>query len=454
MSEPPSGVAGSDGASQRVSSQPNEEADQRGRDPQAVPGDPECRVGQPEIARRTAPQQIDDAVEVRMQIWREAAHKDNPHGCISLADESGMRRHLYELCAAEAGIPLRVPAQRSVQTLKRFLEQSLPPKEPIIEGLLHRRDIVALAGRRRHGKTTFAGNLVLALGLGHSDFLGYPIPGPARALAFYLEDDAGELQIKLRRMCRGAVPEDRLAVYTREDFHRANIPIDVTHDNFQRFVVETCSAHHPDLIILDNLAHLIGADYNNSKLIHKLNQFAWQIASAFNAAIIISAHPRKRDKQVKALGFNSRVRLRDDTEGFFEEVMGSSHFVNSCGSLWGIERDLDSGRTDFLGGSQRFDGQQSLMALEQDEDGWLRRISDFEVNLEMALNTPARKAAWELLPAGPFSYTDAERTVKPAMKSASTFHAWLQLCVRLGLVIRDGDGYRKAGPAESGTGSR
>ena len=26
--------------------------------------------------------------------------------------------------------------------------------------------------------------------------------------------------------------------------------------------------------------------------------------------------------------------------------MGSSHFVNSCGSLWGIERDLETNRTD------------------------------------------------------------------------------------------------------------
>src|SRR5262249_60346667 len=66
------------------------------------------------------------------------------------------------------------------QTLEDFLEKDLPPKEPLIEGVLYRRDTISLVGRRRHGKTTLIGNLSLALSLPLSDFLGYSIPQPFR----------------------------------------------------------------------------------------------------------------------------------------------------------------------------------------------------------------------------------------------------------------------------------
>jgi hypothetical protein len=51
---------------------------------------------------------------------------------------------------------------------------------------------------------------------------------------------------------------------------------------------------------LDNLAHLIGADYNNSVLIHELVRFVWELTAAFNVAVIrlgvIVAHERKYKK--------------------------------------------------------------------------------------------------------------------------------------------------------------
>jgi hypothetical protein len=347
------------------------------------------------------------------------------------------------------GLPAPQPAPLPpIQTLERFLEQDIPIKEPLIDGLLYRRDVVALAGRRRNGKTTFIGNLALSLTLPRHDFLEYPLQTHARVLVFYLEDDAGELQIKLRRMSKEELPHERLALYTRDDFYREKIPIDVRQSQCTKFILARCKAHRPDIIVLDNLSHLIGANYNDPKLIHTLMQFVWQLTKDFNAAVIIAAHPRKRDNKTDSLGFKAGMSLRSDPEGFFEEVMGSSHFVNSCGSLWGIERDPKTDRTDFLGGAQRFTGQQSLMVLEKDEKDWLYRLDDLEVNLPLALNTPKRKAAWELLPSGGCSYLEAERAAKPVMKSASTFHAWFEFCKRLGVIVLDGDKYRKATPAQ------
>jgi len=96
--------------------------------------------------------------------------------------------------------------------------------------------------------------------------------------------------------------------------------------------------------------------------------------------------------------------------------MGSSHFVNSCGSLWGIERNIQTNRTDFLGGTQRLTGEQSLAVLEKGDDGRLRLVTDdWEESRFLVLNKDARRAAWELLPQGRFSYSKAERAVKSVM---------------------------------------
>jgi hypothetical protein len=331
-----------------------------------------------------------------------------------------------------------------------FLQLTLPPKEPIIRGICYRRDLIALGGRRRHGKTNFCLNLGIGLTEPWLDFLGYEInEGPFRVLAVLLEDDATEVQDKLRQVLNGASPNDRFALMTRNDFMDAKVGISITNRAFQEAVHRACEQHKPDLIILDNLSQMVGADYNNSILIHQLIQFVYGLAAEFNAAVLMPAHPRKRSGDSNAL----HVTLKDDPEGFFENIMGSSHFVNSCGSLWGLERDFSNDRTTFLGGAQRLTGQQSISTLEVGEDHRLRIVPDYEENLRQALNTTQRRQAWDLLPSGPFTYNEATEAVKGAMKSTSTFHGWWKnSLVRFGLVVPTDQGkWIKAG---SGTGQQ
>ena len=322
-----------------------------------------------------------------------------------------------------------------------FLARDLPPKEPIAEGVLYRRDIVALAGRRRHGKTTLVSNLLVSLTTGRPDFLGYAIPHAFRASVFFLEDDPREIQDKMRRLLNGASTEGRLAIHTREDFYRCSIGIDVGNEAFRKAVLNACSQHKPDVVVFDNMAHLVGADYNNSRRIHSLVQFAWTLTAKFNAAVIIAAHPRKRSNDG-----DYAPSLRHGAEDFFEEIMGSSHFINSCGSLWGVERNLTTEQTDFLAGAQRVTGQQRIAALAKGDDDWFQIVSDLDVNLGLALNTPKRRQAWDLLPDAPstFSYVQAVEIVKPTM-AESTFYDWWTLHLRrLGLIVDRGDRYLKA----------
>jgi hypothetical protein len=346
--------------------------------------------------------------------------------------------------------------KKPVQTVEKFLARTIPPKEPLIEGLLYRRDIAAFVGRRRHGKTSILTSLATALALPEVEFLGYKIPGSYRVLALLLEDDAGELQERFQLLMGRRSAEGRLAIYTREDFQSEGIALtlDPNLPNFRTRIQAICAGHRPDLIIFDNLAHLIGAAYNDTKMIHAVATLAADLTSAHNAAVIIAAHPKKKGRESGSpLGPRSNPTLRADPEGFFEEVMGSSHFVNSCGSLWGIERDTQTNRTDFLGGTQRYTGDQALVVLEKGEGGQFRVVDEYGVNLPLATNTIARQKAWGLLP-DRFSYTQGEQSVNSAMKSTSTFSEWMRQLVRMKLVVHEADGcYHKVSPV-AGTGAK
>jgi hypothetical protein len=309
------------------------------------------------------------------------------------------------------------------------------PKEPLLEGLLHRRDLIAMAARRRGGKTSFATNLAVAGAIPLPDFLGYKIPQAFRSLLFILEDDPGEYQGKLQKVIGARDTAGRIRIVTREDFYEATVRIDVREPGFRQAVQYWATQHKPDLIVFDNLAQIIAADYNDPKRVHELMQFAYRLACDHNAAIILLAHPKKEDP-------NHRRSLLDDPDAFFESIMGSSHFINSTGSLWGLEWQPDFDRSAFLGGRQRGDGHQGASYIAMDEYDWFYLLDEAKANSHLVLNTEIRRQAWKLLPEPPttFGYREGETLVKPAMKSGSTYAKWMGDCRRVKVILDAPDG--------------
>jgi hypothetical protein len=318
-------------------------------------------------------------------------------------------------------------------SLSKFLTKHYPPAEPLIKGLLNRRECAALIGRRRHGKTALLWNVVLSLAIPKPDLFCYPILQAQRSVAFFLEDDGGEMQEKVRAMLGSQPIPDGIAVYTKDDFLGRGIPIDIGDKEFQAFVWEACQQAKPDVIIFDNLAHLVRADYNDAKQIDRLMQFVYRLQSCFNAAVIIAAHPRKRGNDD-----DDKTSLELDPERFFESCMGSSHFINSTGTLWGIERIRGKEKTVFVGGTQRRDGSQGLTPLEY-QDGWFAVTDDSRERLTAALNTDKRKMAWDALPSQPFTRAEAEKAASPYLRHAA-FLAWWQELEHVKAVTAQPDG--------------
>jgi hypothetical protein len=327
----------------------------------------------------------------------------------------------------------------TLETAADFLKKELPSKEALIDGLLYRRDLVTLAGRRRHGKTALVMNLALLLidPFYKDNFLGYRIPFPRRVLAYLLEDDATELQDRLKTMMgeRGYAL-DRLAIRTKGDFYPLGFKIDVSDRAFRDRVLKDIEEHKPDVVIIDNLAHLVGADYNNPSKMHEVTKFQYAMSNAGNCAIIIAAHPRKQTPDARKKP--SLAKSRDD---FFDEVMGSSHFVNSTGSLWGIEKTPE-GHSHFLGGTQRLTGTSALSIIEMDGEGWFRVLNDTVANFSLVVHTKKRREAWALLSENrPFTYTEAEELCKPVLSSKSGFTSFWNDIKRLNLIVLKDGGF-------------
>jgi hypothetical protein len=184
--------------------------------------------------------------------------------------------------------------------------------------------------------------------------------------------------------------------------------------------------------------------------------FTRKLASIFDAAVIIAAHPKKMDAK-------RPVKLADgDPDEFCEQTMGSSHFINSTGCIWALERDFTNGRALFMGGRQRAGGDYNKFYLIVDENKRFQVLQNTMVQCETVLNTSQRIALWNKLPDPPatFGYNEGEKiATDPQSKtkmSKSTYSDFIKLCKSTGLLLQGEDKkYSKAPdlPKPTGLGS-
>jgi len=319
------------------------------------------------------------------------------------------------------------------QSVDQFMQVRTQPKVELIEDILYRRDRIALIGRRRNGKTTLTMNIALC-GAGYrTHYLGHKVLRRFTTIGFFLEDDTTDIQNRLRSM---GVDEDEhnpwFYLYNQDDFDAHEIPYDITAKKFTDFIEARCAEVEPDLIILDNLGLIINGDYSNGTLIEQVRQNIFKWNRMFDAAVLVPAHPRKSSHD----GDNA-PDLVNRTEMFFEECMGSSHFINSCGSLWGIQRVEDTDVSHIVLGAQRT-GTQTITAAEKTDDDWLEITTNVSVAIKTVVKGNQRKDAWVALTKAdkPFNYTMAHELVKQHLKSPTSFSRFWRDLKRVNVLVQ------------------
>src|SRR5215469_3349031 len=94
----------------------------------------------------------------------------------------------------------------------------------------------------------------------------------SRAVPFQLNSRASTataLDSAVVTRAHGSALGGPLPPHLRDDFMEAGILIDVKERKFQDAVTAAAQNHGPDLIVIDNLAHVIAAEYNDSKRIQE-----------------------------------------------------------------------------------------------------------------------------------------------------------------------------------------
>jgi len=319
-------------------------------------------------------------------------------------------------------------------TSEEFIHRHFDERKPLYENLIHTRDFTSLTARRRQGKTAFSLNIAFQGGAGQP-FLGYKAPQPFRTLAIFLEDDGGELQEKVKKMLQGRKPNENVKLISKDDFFERKIDIGCKRKPFRDAVEFWADRHKPDLIILDNFAQIVEAEFNDSKEVHILKEWCYGLAKEYNAAILVPAHPKKiTDTNPKKM-----IRLHGNAEMFAEQTMGSSHFINSTGNLWALELDSGSGETTFALGRQRAEGSWCEHVARLDENGWFHLVDSFDKQFAAVCNNRARLEAWNALPKL-FSFNEGWKMVNKIISSKSTYSNFIRQCLQAKLLVRDSGG--------------
>jgi hypothetical protein len=106
--------------------------------------------------------------------------------------------------------------------------------------------------------------------------------------------------------------------------------------------------------------------------------------------------------------------------------------------------------THFVGGAQRYTGEQGATALEYNKDtGWFEAQDNLLRNHLLVVNTEKRRNAWGAFP-DTFTYSEARDAAKPYLKSEGSFTPFWNELKQKGLIVSsDGEHYQRADKANS-----
>lgn len=198
--------------------------------------------------------------------------------------------------------------------------------EPLVEGIMHRGDLVMMSGLPKSNKSTFAMQLACSLSTG-TPFLGtLSVPKPGTTWYFSTEGKDDEMRERLLRMSH-AVPVDldRIKLFCSSQF-KVNTPIG------QKIITDTVTRYAdslPDLIILDSLYSCFKGKLTEDDVVNEYLTILRNFSEICGDATIFLFHHLK--KQIKT---PTGDLIRQDTNDSF----GSVFFVGQADHVFTIAK--------------------------------------------------------------------------------------------------------------------
>ncbi len=106
-----------------------------------------------------------------------------------------------------------------VHSVAEFVSLLIPPREPILDGLLLTKSLVEVFSKRGVGKTFFTLSLCLCIARGTGKFMEWPVHKARRVLYVDGEMSGSELQERLRKFCAGNAPRN-LDILASDTFYQ------------------------------------------------------------------------------------------------------------------------------------------------------------------------------------------------------------------------------------------
>ncbi len=183
-----------------------------------------------------------------------------------------------------------------------LLAASLPPPTRLLAPILHAKSLALIQGPRGVGKTFLALAIARAVAAGES-VLGWQASKPRRV--FFVEGEMAAAEVAARLALFGPPPAS-LDFLLADLNPRGHGVADLGGIEGQRRLIETWGVR-PDLLILDNLASLVGQARNGAECWSKMQSFLLHLRRAGIAALLV--HHTRPDGRIR--GLNQREDMLD-----------------------------------------------------------------------------------------------------------------------------------------------
>ena len=180
-----------------------------------------------------------------------------------------------------ADLPARLPAPE-------LMVADLPARETILDPILATKSLALLYGPRGLGKTFLALGIAWAAASGGS-FLGWNASRPHRVL--FVDGEMAAVDMKERLRLLGSAPPT--LEFMLSDMH-AGSPPDLATQEGQIRLMESWG--YPELVILDNLASLVGVKTGDPDAWNNLQRFLI-MQRRFGRAMLLVHHANKGGQQ-------------------------------------------------------------------------------------------------------------------------------------------------------------